>query len=538
MATSELAILVSVKDQASQAMQGISSSLKGMETQFKAVAAVGGAIFAATTGVAITSLNAFAEAEKAMTVATSTLDNTIETMSVNSLNMLQDRVGEGVDIFKAMHQQMGLVSKAAIQLGFDDEEAAAGFAKLFSITKDAVQAEKEMKIAFDLAAFSGRSVEEAVSALTMVHAGGTRVLKEFGIAVAEGTTAEEAFALVQERTQGTAEKLTTTLDGQMRILNVQLGNLRENIGGALVGAVNGLFMQLQPVVDKIVEWSENNPEFVQRIIIAGIAVGGLLAVIGGLGLILPAVITGMGLLLSPIVLVAGAIAGIIVAVIVFREKLMELLLELDANTGVVTYLKDSWNEIVEVFNYYLLPALQQLWDSFQPFKPFLEFLAKLIGGALVIALYAFITGMKWIIELAVAFIAAWAAVQTWINEKLIPIFNAARDAVMYVVDAVYKLIDAFAKLNIVQGATKFVGSVLGGASKMLGLAEGGIVTSPTIAMIGEGGEPEAVIPLSKLGGIGGGGTTININGGTYLSESAAGELGDMILNKLKMNMRM
>ena len=35
------------------------------------------------------------------------------------------------------------------------------------------------------------------------------------------------------------------------------------------------------------------------------------------------------------------------------------------------------------------------------------------------------------------------------------------------------------------------------------LAEGGIVMSPTLAMIGEGGEPEAVIPLSKLGNMGG-----------------------------------
>jgi hypothetical protein len=49
------------------------------------------------------------------------------------------------------------------------------------------------------------------------------------------------------------------------------------------------------------------------------------------------------------------------------------------------------------------------------------------------------------------------------------------------------------------------------------LAEGGIVTGPTIAMIGEGREPEAVIPLSKLGsmgfGGGGGGITVNVNGG-------------------------
>jgi hypothetical protein len=49
------------------------------------------------------------------------------------------------------------------------------------------------------------------------------------------------------------------------------------------------------------------------------------------------------------------------------------------------------------------------------------------------------------------------------------------------------------------------------------LAEGGIVTAPTLAMIGEGNGPEAVIPLSKLGsmgfGGGGGGITVNVNGG-------------------------
>jgi hypothetical protein len=43
------------------------------------------------------------------------------------------------------------------------------------------------------------------------------------------------------------------------------------------------------------------------------------------------------------------------------------------------------------------------------------------------------------------------------------------------------------------------------------MATGGIVTSPTFALIGEAG-PEAVIPLSKMGGLGGG-VTINVNGG-------------------------
>jgi hypothetical protein len=42
-------------------------------------------------------------------------------------------------------------------------------------------------------------------------------------------------------------------------------------------------------------------------------------------------------------------------------------------------------------------------------------------------------------------------------------------------------------------------------------ADGGIITRPTMALMGEAG-PEAVIPLSKMGSMGGG-VTINVNGG-------------------------
>ena len=45
----------------------------------------------------------------------------------------------------------------------------------------------------------------------------------------------------------------------------------------------------------------------------------------------------------------------------------------------------------------------------------------------------------------------------------------------------------------------------------VGLASGGIVTSPTNALIGEGGEPEAVIPLSKLSTMVGGNNSTQSN---------------------------
>lgn len=40
--------------------------------------------------------------------------------------------------------------------------------------------------------------------------------------------------------------------------------------------------------------------------------------------------------------------------------------------------------------------------------------------------------------------------------------------------------------------------ILGGLGKLFGFANGGIVSKPTFAMVGEGGESEAIMPLSKL----------------------------------------
>lgn len=54
-----------------------------------------------------------------------------------------------------------------------------------------------------------------------------------------------------------------------------------------------------------------------------------------------------------------------------------------------------------------------------------------------------------------------------------------------------------------------VGGALNQAKGFLGLADGGIVTSPTLALVGERG-PEAVIPLSQLGQGGAGNATYNV----------------------------
>lgn len=56
------------------------------------------------------------------------------------------------------------------------------------------------------------------------------------------------------------------------------------------------------------------------------------------------------------------------------------------------------------------------------------------------------------------------------------------------------------------------------------LAEGGIVTGPTLALIGEGGESEAVIPLSKMDQMG---------GPTYITVNVTGVSGEEVVNAIK-----
>jgi tape measure domain-containing protein len=78
------------------------------------------------------------------------------------------------------------------------------------------------------------------------------------------------------------------------------------------------------------------------------------------------------------------------------------------------------------------------------------------------------------------------------------------------------------------------------------LAQGGIVSSATLAMIGEGSEPEAVIPLSKLdemlnGGSGGSGATYNItiqaSANMIRTETEKREFANMIFESFNQDRR-
>ena len=101
-------------------------------------------------------------------------------------------------------------------------------------------------------------------------------------------------------------------------------------------------------------------------------------------------------------------------------------------------------------------------------------------------------------------------------------FDMFGNSIIVVTGPLGILIGMFRKLLSLKDA---IGSFDIGGINIPGFADGGIVTSPTLAMVGERG-PEAIIPLSKMGG--GGGVNINVTGGI----STSAQIGQAVYDSL------
>jgi hypothetical protein len=113
----------------------------------------------------------------------------------------------------------------------------------------------------------------------------------------------------------------------------------------------------------------------------------------------------------------------------------------------------------------------------------------------------------------------FGAIKWWITNVSIPLFKTLMDTVKTIFNGIASLWNnSIGKIQIKIPDIKGLpgrGKTFG-VPKIPMLAEGGIVTSATLAVVGESG-PEAVIPLNRAGefGMGGGGNnvTIHVNGG-------------------------
>jgi hypothetical protein len=491
----DVKIVITAEDKASGVLGKIGDATSGLGSalvSFGEVAAAAVAVAAtAITSFGISSLKAFAKAEDEMVIANQALKNS---------------AGAAFDSVKA---KMTEVSKAAIKLGYDDEAAAIAFAKLYQASNNVTQAQEDLKLAMDLAAFSGRDLESSAMAINKVHAGTTRVLKEFGIEVQEGTTSLEALALVHQRVGGTALAMSQTVSGQLRVLDVSWTNLKETVGAALAQAIMPFIQELTAWVQK-----DSTQKLIQDI-------ADKMAIL----------FTRVGQLVQQLNAFIDSVnkAGGLLAYL--RQKFDELLNLIDSKLGIITILRVAWDDIATVFKQNLLPELEKLWQALLPMQPFLTLLAKVVG---VILYGAFIALIKLIEVSVIVTIQALTIVITtatdWIN-NFKKGWDAFTDTLANVITWIDKVISAIKSLNVVGGIKSGITSMLG--MGVPGFADGGVVPgplgAPMLAMVHGG---ETVVPPGR----GGSGMVINITG-TFLSEDAADRLAAILIDKLKMNIR-
>ena len=130
-------------------------------------------------------------------------------------------------------------------------------------------------------------------------------------------------------------------------------------------------------------------------------------------------------------------------------------------------------------------------------------------GLIVIGIAALIAGLVYAYKKFEGFRkivdALFGAIKWWINNVTIPAFQTLLNVAKTIFNAIAGLWnDTFGKMAFkIPSWVPLIGGNKFEVPDIPQLAKGGIVTSPQLALIGEKG-PEAVIPLSKMDGMGGG----------------------------------
>jgi hypothetical protein len=493
----------------------------------KKAAVPAGLALAALGAVAVASVKAFAEDE----VAASKLAKTLE----NSAGATDNQV-KSVENF---------ITKTSIAAAVADDELRPALDKLVRGTGDVTKAQDLLGLALDISAGTGKDLGSVSDALSKAFNGQLGPLKklspELAALIKSGASTDKVFAALGKTFSGQASTAANTTQGKMKSLGIQMGEFKESIGAIIAP----LAMKLIPALQKFGDWAQKHKTTIVIIagVIAGIAtavllVNGAMAAWNALQAVTAAVNAVTTASFSALWVATGAI--VILAVI---AALVALQVKFDifgkAIDGIKAGFDILWGAVKWVFDW-----IKEHWQLLLAVLtgPFglaavvvIKFKDDIIG--FFAAIISWVTN-NWKLILAVItgpFGLAFSAI-LFFKDSVIGVFNGLKDLAGKIFDGVggaFKGVINAVISNLERGlnfAIKGLNIILDGIDKAAGpwinfgsvpevhlprlMGDGGIVMSPTLAIIGERG-PEAVIPLNRAGGMGMGGNTItvNVNGG-------------------------
>ena len=456
-----------------------------------------------------------------------------------------------------------------------DDELRPALATLARGTGDLAQAQDGLKIALDISAATGKPLATVSAALSKAYAGNATALGKLDphvkAMIKNGASADEVIAAMSSRFKGDAAASADTAAGRMKALGIAVDETKESIGAALMPIVEAIL----PVLQRFGKWAqEHSTVFV---VLAGI--------VGGLALAIMGANVAMTILaLNPVVLTIMAIVG---AVALLTAGFILAYKKSETFRNIVDGVFAAVKGYVELVVNYLKGPLMAAWDIVSgaidaisalirgDFGAAWEGLKTMIGGVVewikttLLALPLLILGYAIDIGKSIVngIVSGVTGLGGFIWDKISGIGEYLLDKIKGIAGSFRDIGSAIGEwiVNAAKGAVSGLGDILKSAvlapirfiaSKIrdnwpdfpglpgppgfldtlsrVGLgATGGIVTRPTLAVIGEAG-PEAVIPLNRtpgsspLGGMGG--ITINVQAGLV---STPDQIGQQIIEAIQ-----
>ena len=163
--------------------------------------------------------------------------------------------------------------------GVTDSELRPSLEKIVTATGDVTKSQALMKQALDISAASGKDVETVSTAIAKAYTGSTASLEKLIPGLSEAAKESDDFNVIMaelaKTTGGAMAESAGTAEGQMKILNNQMGELEEELGSALLPVMRVLL----PLMRSLASFASDNAGAIQVLVgvIAGLSAAILVA---------------------------------------------------------------------------------------------------------------------------------------------------------------------------------------------------------------------------------------------------------------------
>ena len=489
--------------------------------------------------------------------------------------------------FDQFSSQIGVAQKSMEAYGYTNAQTQEALANLTTATKDPKKALDDLSLAADLAKYKHIDLADAATAVARASEGNTRALKQLGIdlpvastnaaqlakahdALSAATDKASAFLKVHsdavdssskyhaayetllgkvsaaqqavndkssagtEIMKGLADAIggqaaaqAETFSGKMQALKATSEDVAKNIGMALIPILEQLALAIKSVID----WFTQHKAIAEAvgIVIGTVLVAAIGAYLASLAkaaiestinfakMIAGWIATGAAATASAAETVAAGIA----ANLATGGMVLAIGLVVAAIAYLATHWSETWQGIQDVIKVawdWIKEKVDWIWNLFTVSSPL-----GIALGFLADHWKEIWDGIKTVTS------GAWNFIEGIINtigsgiRGMIGLIKAEINGLISLVNKAIQAIDAI-HVTLPFG----MGTIGFNIPTIPLLAEGGIVTKPTLAMIGEAGT-EAVIPLSKMGNMGGGiNVVVNVQGTVVQEHDLAISVRDQI----------